>query len=273
MIVVIVGAVLTALFGFLWIRDVTSGLPGGRPSPQPAPPADPGPPCPKPSEGEVVRYPRSKFLEGDDARPRRGDRRSRHAAGPRLRGPAAVHRPGPSRHRRRLDRRLSREQVRDHDVPARPRAGRGLAAHRVHPQQRPPRRRAELHDPLEPLRPSRLPGAGERPAVRRAEGDREDRASRGRPDPDRGRRRLRLPVPRRPVRHRGQPHGRPAGPRARPLRVPDRQRTAAASQDVFSVSKVDGEGADAKIHSYPLAGPGQHVDGIEAVLYPIQPPR
>jgi menaquinol-cytochrome c reductase iron-sulfur subunit len=41
----------------------------------------------------------------------------------------------------------------------------------------------------------------------------------------------------------------------------------------YSVSGVDGTGADAKIHSYPLAGPGQHVDGIEAVLYPIQPPR
>jgi quinol---cytochrome c reductase iron-sulfur subunit, bacillus type len=41
----------------------------------------------------------------------------------------------------------------------------------------------------------------------------------------------------------------------------------------YSVSEVDGTGADAKIHSYPLAGPGQHVDGIEAVLYPIQPPR
>lgn len=41
----------------------------------------------------------------------------------------------------------------------------------------------------------------------------------------------------------------------------------------YSVSEVDGTGADAKIHSYKLAGPGQHVDGIEAVLYPIQPPR
>jgi menaquinol-cytochrome c reductase iron-sulfur subunit len=41
----------------------------------------------------------------------------------------------------------------------------------------------------------------------------------------------------------------------------------------YSVSHVDGKGADAKIHAYPLAGPGQHVDGIEALLYPIQPPR
>jgi menaquinol-cytochrome c reductase iron-sulfur subunit len=41
----------------------------------------------------------------------------------------------------------------------------------------------------------------------------------------------------------------------------------------YSVSHVDGKGADAKIHAYPLAGPGQHVDGIEALLYPLQPPR
>ena len=41
----------------------------------------------------------------------------------------------------------------------------------------------------------------------------------------------------------------------------------------FSVSHVDGAGATAKIHKYPLAGPGQHVDGIEAWLYPVQPPR
>jgi Rieske Fe-S protein len=41
----------------------------------------------------------------------------------------------------------------------------------------------------------------------------------------------------------------------------------------YSVSEFDGTGSEAMIHSYPLAGPGQHVDGIEAVLYPIQPPR
>ena len=43
--------------------------------------------------------------------------------------------------------------------------------------------------------------------------------------------------------------------------------------DTFSVSHVSGTGADAQIYAYPLAGPGQHVDGIEAWLYPIQPPR
>jgi Rieske Fe-S protein len=41
----------------------------------------------------------------------------------------------------------------------------------------------------------------------------------------------------------------------------------------FSVSDVTGEGKNAEIHTYKLAGPGQHVDGVEQVLYPLQPPH
>jgi Rieske Fe-S protein len=40
----------------------------------------------------------------------------------------------------------------------------------------------------------------------------------------------------------------------------------------FSVSSVSGTGADAEIHAYRLAGPGNHVDGWEQILYPLQPP-
>jgi menaquinol-cytochrome c reductase iron-sulfur subunit len=40
----------------------------------------------------------------------------------------------------------------------------------------------------------------------------------------------------------------------------------------YSVGVVDGTGASAKIHAYKLAGPGQHVDGWEQILYPFQPP-
>ena len=48
---------------------------------------------------------------------------------------------------------------------ANPTQGEVSPAHGVHPQQRPDStaRRAELHDPLQPLRPPRLPGAAERP--------------------------------------------------------------------------------------------------------------
>jgi Rieske Fe-S protein len=41
----------------------------------------------------------------------------------------------------------------------------------------------------------------------------------------------------------------------------------------FSVSHVDGTGAQAKIYKYKQAGPGQHVDGPEQWFYPIQPPH
>jgi Rieske Fe-S protein len=42
---------------------------------------------------------------------------------------------------------------------------------------------------------------------------------------------------------------------------------------MYSVSKVEGTGAQAKIHKYKLAGPGEHVDGVEQILYPLNPPH
>jgi Rieske Fe-S protein len=41
----------------------------------------------------------------------------------------------------------------------------------------------------------------------------------------------------------------------------------------YSVAKVDGSGAQAKIHKYKFAGPGEHVTGVEQILYPLQPPH
>jgi Rieske Fe-S protein len=41
----------------------------------------------------------------------------------------------------------------------------------------------------------------------------------------------------------------------------------------YSVAKVVGQGAQAKIYKYKLAGPGQHVDGPEQWFYPLQPPH
>jgi menaquinol-cytochrome c reductase iron-sulfur subunit len=41
----------------------------------------------------------------------------------------------------------------------------------------------------------------------------------------------------------------------------------------YSVSHVEGTGATAKIHKWALAFPGEHVNGIESWLYPIQPPH
>jgi Rieske Fe-S protein len=78
--------------------------------------------------------------------------------------------------------------------------------------------------------------------------------------------------------HGGQydPEGnRTAGP---PVRALDRYEFSVRNGRLilgkpFSVSEVDGEGKNAEIHVYKLAGPGQHVDGWEQILYPIQPPH
>jgi len=41
----------------------------------------------------------------------------------------------------------------------------------------------------------------------------------------------------------------------------------------YSVSHVVGAGASAKIYKYKEAGPGEHIDGPEQWLYPLQPPH
>jgi len=41
----------------------------------------------------------------------------------------------------------------------------------------------------------------------------------------------------------------------------------------YSVSHVEGTGATAQIYKYKFAGPGEHIDGPEQILYPIQPPH
>jgi menaquinol-cytochrome c reductase iron-sulfur subunit len=41
----------------------------------------------------------------------------------------------------------------------------------------------------------------------------------------------------------------------------------------YSVGSVSGEGGKALIRKYGFANPGQHVDGWEQILYPLQPPH
>lgn len=43
--------------------------------------------------------------------------------------------------------------------------------------------------------------------------------------------------------------------------------------NTYSVAEVTGAAQNAKIKRYELAGPGQHVDGIESWMYPLQPPH
>ncbi|HEX7626881.1 MAG TPA: Rieske 2Fe-2S domain-containing protein [Gaiellaceae bacterium] len=68
---------------------------------------------------------------------------------------------------------------------------------------------------------------------------------------------------------------RTAGP---PVRALDRYSFSIRNGHLFigkpfSVSHVEGTGSGAKIHKWTLAFPGEHVNGIESWLYPIQPPH
>jgi menaquinol-cytochrome c reductase iron-sulfur subunit len=66
---------------------------------------------------------------------------------------------------------------------------------------------------------------------------------------------------------------RTAGP---PVRALDRYEYSIRNGNLilgtpYSVSEVDGKGAEARIKGYRLADPGQHVDGIEQIFYPYVP--
>jgi menaquinol-cytochrome c reductase iron-sulfur subunit len=66
---------------------------------------------------------------------------------------------------------------------------------------------------------------------------------------------------------------RTAGPAPRPL---DRYEFSVRNGRLYlgrlySVSRVDGTGAEARIHADPLQGAGQQLTGVESWLYPVEP--
>ena len=66
---------------------------------------------------------------------------------------------------------------------------------------------------------------------------------------------------------------RTAGP---PVRAMDRYKFAIENGrllllEPYSVAKVEGTGARARLEAYGIQGPGEHVDGLSGWLYPIQP--
>jgi menaquinol-cytochrome c reductase iron-sulfur subunit len=68
---------------------------------------------------------------------------------------------------------------------------------------------------------------------------------------------------------------RTAGP---PVRALDRYAFSIRNNHLFigkpfSVSHVEGAGATARIEKWAYAFPGEHVDGLESWLYPVQPPH
>ena len=277
-IVVVVGAVLTALFGFLWIRDVTKGYQAESPTaaaePEPFPSAPPipaqrgGPAMPEPGEGEIIRYPRSKFLEA--ATLGLGALIGAVVTAPVLGFtvlPPFIKQGHPDIDVGALD-----------DFPENKFV---ITTFLLDPNQgEVSRRTAYIRNnglldgaPSFTTLSNRCVHLGCPVQVNGLPLDEEKKTEKG----------VDL-IPTAAAAGFGCPcHGgqydtegnRTAGP---PVRALDRyefriKKGRLLLGKTYSVSEVDGEGAGAKIHSYPLAGPGQHVDGPEAWFYPIQPPR
>jgi Rieske Fe-S protein len=270
MIVLIVGAVLTAVFGFLWVREATRDY-RGAPQPAPAPPPIPAH-RPEAEEGEVIRYPRSKFLEATTL-----------GLGAVIGGVVTLPVLGFTVLPPFID-----QGYPDIDVGALedfPENKFVITTFLLNPAHGEVSRRTAYirnngllgDQPSFTILSNRCVHLGcpvqvnGLPLDEQKETEVQDGVAVDR-------------IPTAAAAGFGCPcHGgqydnegnRTAGP---PVRALDRYEFLIKDgrlllRSTYSVSEVDGEGADAKIHKYPLAGPGQHVDGPEAWLYPIQPPR
>ena len=277
-VVLVVGAVITLIFGFLWIRDATSGLraepsqPEAEPEPPPsAPPAYRGrAAAPEPGEGEVVRFPRSKLLEATTLG--LGALIGVVVTAPVLGFtilPPFIKQGHPEIDVGAIDDfpenkfvtttyLLNPEQgevsrrtayIRNNGLLDNVPSFTVLSNRCVHlgcPVQingLPLKKSSETHDGLVVDRTPNAAAAGFGCPCHGGQYDTEG--------------------------------NRTAGP---PVRALDRYEFRIDNGrlllgDTFSVSHVSGTRADAQIYTYSLAGPGQHVDGPEAWLYPIQPPR
>ena len=166
--------------------------------------------------------PALEVSRGGHTRPRRRHRRARDAARARLRRRACVRRPGVPVGRPRARSTTTRRATGRSPRSLEPDGREGEQAHRVHPLQRPEGRRSPSFSILSnrcvhlgcPTQPRGRPAshAGVETSAGRSSSRRTAAV------------RLRLPVPRRRLRRRGQQDRRPAGPRARPLRVLDHRR-------------------------------------------------
>ena len=277
-IIAALGAVLTALFGFLWIREVTSGYrsapmqPPAEPEPAPTAPPLPahrgGPAMPEPGEGEIIRYPRSKFLEAVTLG--LGGVIGGVVTAPVLGFtvlPPFVKQGHPDIDVGSLD-----------DFPENKFV---IATFMLDPKEGEVSRRTAYirnngmldGNPSFTILSNRCVHLGCPVQVNGLPLDEDKKTEKG----------VDL-IPTEAAAGFGCPcHGgqydnegnRTAGP---PVRALDRYEFSISNgrlllRKTYSVAKVDGEGAEARIHTYALSGPGQHVDGVEGWLYPIQPPR
>ncbi|MEK6274808.1 MAG: Rieske 2Fe-2S domain-containing protein [Actinomycetota bacterium] len=277
-IVLVVGVVLTALFGFLWIRDVTSAYRAGPTQPGEEPePALSAPPIPAHKGGaamadldedDIIRYPRSKFLEAVTL-----------GLGGVIGGVVTVPVLGFTVLPAFIDQ--GHDEIDVGSLDDYPENKFVIATFMLDPKQgEVSRRTAYIRNngllegkPSFTILSNRCVHLGCPVQVNGLPIDEDKKTEKG----------VDI-IPTAAAAGFGCPcHGgqydnegnRTAGP---PVRALDRyefriKKGRLFLGKTFSVSEVDGLGADAKIHSYPLAGPGQHVDGIEAWLYPLEPPR
>jgi quinol---cytochrome c reductase iron-sulfur subunit, bacillus type len=274
-----IGAAIAAIFGFLWIRDVTVGVrehaaQPAEPEPQPSPAPLPArrPAGPEPGEGEVVRFPRSKFLEGTTL-----------GVGALIGGIVTVPVAGFALVPPFLDQ--GHDEIDVGAVDDFPENQFVITTFLLDPAQGEVSRRTAyirnnglLNDvPSFTVLSNRCVHLGCPVQVNGLPLDAEKKVER-----KEGMELTRIPTA--AAAGFGCPcHGgqydvegnRTAGPPVRALdryefKVKDGRLLLGKS---FSVGEVEGTGSDAKIHKYTELGPGQHVDGPESWLYPIPPPR
>jgi menaquinol-cytochrome c reductase iron-sulfur subunit len=274
-----IGAAIAVIFGFLWIRDVTVGVrehaaPPAEPEPQPAAAPIPsrGPAGPEPGEGEVVRFPRSKFLEGTTL-----------GVGALIGVIVTVPVAGFALVPPFIDQ--GHDDIDVGAVDDFPENQFVITTFLLDPAQGEVSRRTAyirnngfLNDvPSFTILSNRCVHLGCPVQVNGLPLDAEKTVER-----EDGMELTRIPTA--AAAGFGCPcHGgqyddegnRTAGP---PVHALDRYEFKIDNGRLllgktFSVAEVDGTGAEAQIHKYKEMGPGQHVDGPEAWLYPIPPPR
>jgi Rieske Fe-S protein len=275
-LIVAIGAAIAALFGFLWIREVTSPVRAAQPPVAPEPSTRPTArgrkATPEPGEGEIIRFPRSKFLEGATL-----------GLGGVIGGIVTLPVAGFALLPPFID-----QETGDVDVGALdefPENRFVITTFLLDPEQGEVSRRTAYvrnnglldGDPSFTILSSRCVHLGCPVQVNGLPIDDEAKTEQV------GKTEVRR-IPTAAAVGFGCPcHGgqydaegnRTAGP---PVRALDRYDFKVKNgrlllSKTYSVGKVEGKGSEAKIKKYDLLGPGQHVDGPEAIFYPIEPPR
>jgi quinol---cytochrome c reductase iron-sulfur subunit, bacillus type len=274
-LIVAIGAAIAAIFGFLWIREVTRPVRATEPVAAPEPEARPvtrgRTAVPEPGEGEIVRFPRSKLLEGATL-----------GLGVVIGGIVTLPILGPALVDPFVD-----QGTDDVDIGALddfPENRFVITTFLLDPPQGEVSRRTAYvrnngllnGDPSFTILSSRCVHLG---CPVQVNGLPLDNAAKTEKIGETEVRR----IPTAAAVGFGCPcHGgqydsegnRTAGP---PVRALDRYEFKVENgrlllRKTYSVASVEGKGAEAEIAAYPLMGPGQHVDGPEALLYPIPPP-